>query len=340
MFKASKVIRGDVKSELVHATVPFVTLQHHAGHGDRSLLQLHGGGSSAEELAFLEPLIELAWERSELPPMLLVCASTPPFGFYMDSRDRSELWETFLVEEFLPHLRQTYRVGTERQSSAIIGMSMGGYGALKIAFRRPELFIAVRAVDPAILPALSLSDLIPRNLLLIVESLAALGVQPPDEGHFSANNPASILVKNRDKVVATRLRIYMEAGSADTVRLHEGTEFLHRIPWKLDVPHEYRHVLGAGHIGPSLERRYLDALSFVGRIDQGDDDNDLGSLSDEERRYVDTFPAAPIQTIAAGRQNGLLRLAMRHHVETSLGFRLTDDKRNNSHLPDLSDVGA
>jgi S-formylglutathione hydrolase len=334
----SKVIRGVVKSELVHTTVPFVALQHHAGHEGRLLLQLHGGGSSAEELVFFEPLIELAWERSKLPPMFLVCASTPPLGFYMDSRDGSQLWETFLVEEFLPHLQHTYRVGTGRQSSAIIGMSMGGYGALKIALRRPELFFSVSAVEPAILPALSLSDLTPRNLLFTVESLAALGVQPPDEGHFSANNPASILVKNRDKVVATGLRIYMEAGSADAIRFHEGTEFLHRLLWKLDVPHEYRHVLGAGHIGPSLGYRYLDALSFIGRADQEDDENDLGDLSDEERRYVDTFPDAPIQTIAAGRQNGLLRLAMRRHVETSLGIRLADDKRNYSHLPDLSDL--
>jgi len=337
---ASKVIRGDVKSELVRATVPFVALQNHAGHEGRLLLQLHGGGSSAEELLFLESLIQLAWERNELPPMLLVCASTPPLGFYMDSRDDSELWETFLVEEFLPHLRRTHGVGTERQSSAIIGMSMGGYGALKIALRRPELFFAVSAVEPAIVPALSLSDLTPRNLLFTVESLAALGVQPPDEDHFTSNNPASILVKNRDKVVTTGLRIYMEAGSADAIRLHEGTEFLHRLLWQLDVPHEYRHVLGAGHIGQSLGRRYLDALSFIGRADQGDDDNDLGDLSDEERRYVDTFPAAPIQTIAAGRQNGLLRLAMRHHVETSLGFKVADDRRNYSHLPDLSDVDA
>jgi S-formylglutathione hydrolase len=334
----SEVIRGDVKSELVRATVPFVALQHHAGHEGRLLLQLHGGGSSAEELAFLKPLIDLAWGRSELPPMLLVCASTPPFGFYMDSSDGSELWETFLVDEFLPHLRQTFRVGIERKSSAIIGMSMGGYGALKIAFRRPELFFAVSAVEPGILPALSLSDLTPRNLLFIVESLAALGVQPPDEGHFSANNPASILVKNRDKIVATGLHIYMEAGSADAIRLHEGTEFLHRLLWKLDVPHEYRHVLGAGHIGPSLERRYIDALSFIGRADQEDDDHDLGDLSDEERRYIDMFPDAPFQTIAAGRQNRVLRLAMCHYVETSLGFRLVDDARNYSRLPDLSDV--
>jgi S-formylglutathione hydrolase len=335
---ASEVIRGDVKSELVRATVPFVALQHHAGHEGRLLLQLHGGGSSAEELAFLGPLIELAWERSELPPMLLVCASTPPFGFYMDSRDGSELWETFLAEEFLPHLRQTYRVGTKRENSAIIGISMGGYGALKIAFRRPELFCAVSAVEPGILPALSLSDLTPRNLLFTAESLAALGIEPPDEAHFRANNPASILVRNRDKVVATGLRIYMEAGSADAVRLHEGTEFLHRLLWELDVPHEYRHILGAGHLGPSVGRRYLDALSFIGRADQRDDDHDLGDLSDEERRYVDMFPDAPFQTIAAGRQNGLLRLAMRHYVETSLGFRLADDARNYSRLPGLSDI--
>jgi pimeloyl-ACP methyl ester carboxylesterase len=45
-------------------------------------------------------------------------------------------WEPFLFDEFLPHLRETYKT----DQTVIFGMSMGGYGALKFAFARPDQF--------------------------------------------------------------------------------------------------------------------------------------------------------------------------------------------------------
>jgi len=49
-------------------------------------------------------------------------------------------------------------------------------------------------------------------------------------------------------------------------RLHHGTEFLHRVLFDAGVSHEYRLVKGAEHVGLSIEPRFLDAMSFFGRI--------------------------------------------------------------------------
>ena len=43
-------------------------------------------------------------------------------------------WEPFIAGDFLAHLRSAFKIDASRESTAIAGISMGGYGALKIAF--------------------------------------------------------------------------------------------------------------------------------------------------------------------------------------------------------------
>ena len=60
--------------------------------------------------------------------------------------------------------------------AALIGFSMGGYGALKLALRRPEAFAAVAALCPVIFPADIAADVPARNRPSILGDLnAAMG---------------------------------------------------------------------------------------------------------------------------------------------------------------------
>jgi S-formylglutathione hydrolase FrmB len=53
-----------------------------------------------------------------------------------------------LLEEFIPFCEE--RLGLDDPARGLLGWSMGGYGALLAAERRPELFRAVVAVSPAL----------------------------------------------------------------------------------------------------------------------------------------------------------------------------------------------
>ena len=57
-----------------------------------------------------------------------------------------------LLDEALPLVEAHYRVAPQREQRAITGLSMGGYGALKLAFKHPQLFAAVGAVSPMLEP--------------------------------------------------------------------------------------------------------------------------------------------------------------------------------------------
>ena len=62
-------------------------------------------------------------------------------SWYCDSATiASEKYESFVVDEFMPQIERRYRVNPDRESRAIAGLSMGGYGAFKFAAKRPDLF--------------------------------------------------------------------------------------------------------------------------------------------------------------------------------------------------------
>lgn len=165
----------------------------------------------------------------------------------------------------MPHLRGTCQVGMDRSSTAITGISMGGYGALKTAFSRPEVFGVVAAMQPMLEPGLHDRDIGARNRLHHLSGGPARLIGPGrDADLFEANNPANSAQAQVDSIRESGLAIYVEAGDADFVNAHDGAEFLHRVLWDLDLSHEYRLTRGADHGGPTMHPRMLAMYSWTG----------------------------------------------------------------------------
>jgi S-formylglutathione hydrolase len=214
----------------------------------------------------MRPAIEEMWKAGALPPMVVV---TPSAGrsFYMDYKDGSQKWVTFIVTEFLDHLRGKYKVTRERKGTLLFGISMGGLGALRMGFKYPEKFGGLAAMEPGIDPVLKWRDLQPRNKFWrgpqLMETIFG---KPFDESYWEANNVATIAVNRAEKLRESGLGIYIEAGDEDAFYLHEATEFLHRILWDRKVLHEYHLVRGADHVGRTIRPRAMEALEFLARV--------------------------------------------------------------------------
>ncbi|HVN27019.1 MAG TPA: alpha/beta hydrolase-fold protein [Candidatus Binataceae bacterium] len=237
-------------------------------------LVLHGGGGNRQNLVETKPLYDALWASGAMPPMVLASASVSPLGFYLDHPESNVRWERFIAQDFVAHLRRTYKVRTDRSSTIISGISMGGHGSLRIAFRYPDRFAAVAALEPAIDPALKLEDVTARNRFfypLVLDSggdhsAEGLVGTRRDAALFDANNPANVAIANVDAIRRSGLAIYIEAGDEDVFNLHDGAEFLHRVLWDLDIPHEYHMACGADHVGPSLPRRMRATYTWVGSM--------------------------------------------------------------------------
>ena len=144
---------------------------------------------------------------------------------------------------------------------------MGGYGALKIAFARPDRFAAVAAIQPLLEPGFRDADIGARNRLHHgVGGPRELLGEHRDPALFESNNPVVRARANAQLIRESRLAIYLEVGDEDFLNAHDGTEFLHRVLWDLDIAHEYRLIRGADHGGPTFVPRIRDAFAWFGSV--------------------------------------------------------------------------
>jgi len=233
------------------------------------LLWLHGGGGDNRFLGTQQSLFEAVW-TSGLAPEMVVVTPDADRSLYLDYRDGSARWESFLLDEFLPAIAAAHRV--DSGDRYIGGISMGGMGSLRMAFKHPDRFRAVVALEPGIEPALAWSEVKAEDRFWRDERLLVERFGTKDGGidaeYWARNNPATIADRDPDRLLRSGLAIYIEVGSEDAFGLDRGTEFLHATLFRHRIRHEYRYVLGADHVGRTVPARIRDALGFLGRISQ------------------------------------------------------------------------
>lgn len=62
-------------------------------------------------------------------------------------------WERFIAEDLVAQIDKRYRTLPNRMSRALAGHSMGGYGALRIGMKRPDVFATLYAMSACCLAA-------------------------------------------------------------------------------------------------------------------------------------------------------------------------------------------
>ncbi|MEM7340144.1 MAG: alpha/beta fold hydrolase [Actinomycetota bacterium] len=275
--------QGRLESDLVPSPVDYAVLRSGGEPADGAelplLLWLHGGGGSARFLESCRPQFAACWQDKSLPEMAV---ATPSAGwsFYLDRVDGSEKWETFLLDEFIPHLRAE----TEAEGPLLVGgISIGAVAALRLAFKHPDRFEAVMAVEPTMEASLDADRVTRRDQVHLPAKIRAqLFGDPLDVSFWEDNHPPVLAGRNATAIAASGLAIYLECGDGDQFHAHYGTELLHRELFDLGLSHEYRQVRGANHVGPSVGGRVSDALRFAGRVLGSDDATSFESIVELE----------------------------------------------------------
>jgi S-formylglutathione hydrolase FrmB len=80
--------------------------------------------------------------------LLIVCPDGGKAGWYFDSPvDAAMRYETYISREVPHYIDSAYRTIADRDHRAITGLSMGGHGALFIAWRHAEFFSAAGSMS-------------------------------------------------------------------------------------------------------------------------------------------------------------------------------------------------
>jgi len=78
----------------------------------------------------------------------IVCPDGRSDSWYFDSPvDTSYRVETAIIEKVVPWVDSCYGFRRDREGRGIVGISMGGHGALYLALRHPELFGAAASIS-------------------------------------------------------------------------------------------------------------------------------------------------------------------------------------------------
>jgi len=259
----SNVTLGEISSQHLPAAVPYAVLAPSREEALPLCILLLGGGGTRDAMFDLEPLFDGWWADGTVPPMI-VATPTSGMDYYMEDPAGTIRWESFLAGDFIPHLRSVCNAG---DVTVIAGISAGGYGALKLAFARPQLFAAVGAMQPMLEPGARECDVGGRNRLHHSAGGPPRLIGPArDAALWAANNPASRARANAQQLRDSGLPIYLEAGDKDFLNAHDGAEYLHRVLWDLDLSHEYHLVRGADHGGPTMRPRLHAMFAWFGSL--------------------------------------------------------------------------
>ncbi len=109
-----------------------------------TLLLLHGTGGSHLSWPSNTDIAQLV---ANLP--VTVVMPSADNAYYLDSD--VAMMETFLCQELLPWIDARYPTLAAPQARGLTGLSMGGYGALLLALRRPDLFGSAASHSGAVL---------------------------------------------------------------------------------------------------------------------------------------------------------------------------------------------
>jgi enterochelin esterase-like enzyme len=82
----------------------------------------------------------------QIPPTIIVMPDAGSTWYV----DRKENMESAFIQDLLPDVEANFRTVAARSGRVIGGLSMGGYGSLRFAFKYPEKFAAAALLSPAI----------------------------------------------------------------------------------------------------------------------------------------------------------------------------------------------
>lgn len=210
---------------------------------------LHGLGD--DETAWLEygrisQYYDAGFAKGNMSPMIFIM----PEGYrtyYVNDYAGTFLYEDMFVKELVPYIDSLYWTMPDPRYRGLIGYSMGGFGALSLHLKHPDIFgsavplsISIRTDEQY------MTEYAPEWNEQWGRLFGAVGIEGPGRitDYYKKNCPFHVIpeipASDYDK-----FRIYIDNGD-DEQTLCRSNEELHILMRSLGFPHEYR-VRNGGH---------------------------------------------------------------------------------------------
>ena len=142
-----------------------------------SIYFLHGFGADYSWYGSLVSVFEGMMALGEIRESILIKPDgfvLPYLGSMYTNSDYNGQFEDYIVQDLISHIDGTYNTTNQSSYRAIMGHSMGGYAAVKLSVKFPELFqVAASHSGP-----IAIANVIPDLLPVLLAETGILGYQP------------------------------------------------------------------------------------------------------------------------------------------------------------------
>lgn len=187
---------------------------------------LHGRGGT--EVSGGYPL------RYLTTPMIIVYANGGSQTNYCDSYDGKYMGETTIIKELIPYIDKNYRTIASRDKRSIQGMSMGGFGAMRLGLKYPELFSSLVAFAGGYRFPDEMAGAPPSYKEMFND----------DAEVFRERHPETWARRNLNQIRG-KMTIQMYVGKDDPGL--KGNRRMHTVLQELEIPHVYQEFDGIAH---------------------------------------------------------------------------------------------
>jgi len=200
-------------------------------------------------------------------PEILMVHPKGDNSFYTNYLDGSKRYEDYIDQDLIQYVEKNYRAKTGPKWRAIGGTSMGGFGALKIAFKHKDLYSATAAHSPIVFlnepEHMSEETKNSGRFSWFTQMIAPIFGNPVDLNKWRDNNPLD-LAKTAD---LTGLRIYFDYGTADRYNaimgLGQGVKALDVVLSNRRVPHTFVEHPNEPHGWELVSLHLSESLPFL-----------------------------------------------------------------------------
>lgn len=216
---------------------------------------LHGGNGNQREGKWLMNEIDKAIKDQIMPPVIIVCVQALPIGWYCNANVgakgvTSGPVENVIIKNLVPYIDSHYRTVANSSGRGLEGWSMGGFGAIRLAFKYPELFGFTSSVAGALI---DFQDEHNRQYLVNTFGPSTGAGSERSIDYFNAVHPKYYARKNVD-LIKNNVKIRLIVGDQDWLYNNNGkliTNIFSHYLDSLGIKHEYTVLKNVGHMVPT-----------------------------------------------------------------------------------------
>ncbi|MBE9663702.1 alpha/beta hydrolase [Mucilaginibacter myungsuensis] len=187
-----------------------------------SLYLLHGFSGDQTDWIKKVPAIQ---DLADQYKVIIVCPYGAFAGWYVDSPELKDFqYETYITNELVAYIDKNYSTIKDRNSRAITGLSMGGFGGLSLGIKHQDVFGAAGSMSGAV-------DLRPLSDAFGIEQVLGKYAKYPERWEKASVENLIYLLKPKS------LAIIFDCGNDDF--LYRFNVILHDKLLERNIPHEF-----------------------------------------------------------------------------------------------------